>query len=72
MCTREIHISIKIPKMMRQNWLYKSFWTKEKRGLGTLGFKCENRQSIGSWGRAEHSVFALQLGNNGIGGNLAS
>ena len=29
---RGIHISMKIPRTVRQHWVYMTFWTKEKRG----------------------------------------
>ena len=44
-----------IPKTVRQNLVYMSFWTKEKGGTRVLDFKSKNRGFAGNWERAEHS-----------------
>lgn len=31
-CVWAIHMSMKMPKTVRQHWVYMSFWIKEKRG----------------------------------------
>lgn len=44
MCAQGIHISIKIPKTVRQSWGYVSLWTKEK------SEECNLRSQWGSGG----------------------
>lgn len=36
---QRIHISMKIPKTVRQHWVYMTFWTKKGRWDGVLDFR---------------------------------
>lgn len=55
MCAQGMHISMKIPKTLRQHWVYMTLLDKGKRqgcglglGGGVLDFKSENGQLTGS------------------------
>lgn len=59
MCTWGIHISLKMPKRVRQHWVCKAFLGKRKWGDVLLDFKSENRQFTGSShsGAVAHRVY---------------
>ena len=47
---------MKIPKTVRQHWVFKTFLDKGAEEVdGTLGFRGENGRFTGSKGRGEHT-----------------
>lgn len=47
-CVGGKHINMKIPKTVRQHWVYKKFSDKEEKEGGVLDFQSENGQFTGS------------------------
>ena len=52
------------PQAVRNHWVHKTFWTKEKRGGGVLDFRSEGGQFTGSGGRAEPHDRKIRLGDS--------